>query len=71
MLGLPERTLKLLRDRFANGLTNELDVTNQDSERSAAASTELAATVSEVAGTALELARVAENLAQAVSRYKI
>ena len=32
-LGTDERTLKLLRDRFANGLATELDVTNQDSER--------------------------------------
>ena len=36
-LDTDERTLKLLRDRFANGLTNELDVTNQDSERATTA----------------------------------
>ncbi len=45
--------------------------TNLDTERSSAASHELAATVGEVAKTATELAKVAENLSSAVAKYKI
>ena len=50
---------------------SHVEATHQDTERSSAASTELAATVGEVAKTSAELARVSDNLARAVSRYQI
>ncbi|GLH72289.1 energy taxis-modulating methyl-accepting chemotaxis protein with Cache_1 sensory domain [Geothrix limicola] len=48
-----------------------VQATNLDTERSSAASIELAASVAEMAKTATELANVSENLAHAVSSYKI
>ncbi|HJV22391.1 MAG TPA: methyl-accepting chemotaxis protein [Holophagaceae bacterium] len=48
-----------------------VQATNLDTERSSAASIELAASVTEMAKTATELANVSENLSHAVSRYKI